>query len=122
MKDGRHSDILRLKDILWAISALDRHRSGSRETFDADELLRHFVWKHIEIIGEAASKIRSEIRSAHPEIAWGKMIGMRNRLVHEYVSVDWDTVWLVFSEETVRLQPQIEALLREMDAHDSGDV
>jgi uncharacterized protein with HEPN domain len=82
MNDGNHGDALRLKDILWAISALDRHRSGGRESFDADELLRHFVWKQIEIIGEAASKIGTELRTTHPEVAWMQIIGMRNRLVH----------------------------------------
>ncbi len=122
MNDGGHGDALRLKDILWAISALDRHRSGGRESFDADELLRHFVWKQIEIIGEAASKIGPEVRKAHPEVAWRQIIGMRNRLVHGYSSVDWETLWLVFSEETIRLRPQIEAILSRLDAHGSGEV
>jgi uncharacterized protein with HEPN domain len=121
MKVGPHGDLLRLKDILWAISALDRHRTADRGVFDADELLKHFVWKQIEIIGEAASKIRLELRDKHPEIAWRQIIGMRNRLVHEYAALDWGMVWLVFSVESVRLRPQIEALLLELELHDSED-
>jgi uncharacterized protein with HEPN domain len=46
------------------------------------------ISKALEIIGEAAARISAEMRTAHPEIPWSDIIGMRNRLVHEYLRVD----------------------------------
>jgi len=117
MKPGQRGDLLRLKDILWAIAALDRHRTADRTVFDADELLRHFAWKQIEIIGEAASKLSAELRAANPEVPWAQIVGMRNRLVHDYAAVDWNTVWTVFHEEVEPLRAQVEVILLERETH-----
>lgn len=118
MKPGPRSDVLRLKDILWAIAALDRHRVTDRASFDADEVLKTFVWKQIEIVGEAASKLTVEVRAAHPEVPWPKMVGMRNRLVHDYATVDWETVWAVYHSEIEPLRKQVKAILEARQAHD----
>jgi hypothetical protein len=38
----------------------------------------------IEIIGEAATHVPPEFRRSAPQIPWGDIIGMRNRLIHGY--------------------------------------
>jgi uncharacterized protein with HEPN domain len=47
----------------------------------------------IEIVGEAASRVSPMVQSAHTDIAWAAIVGMRNRLVHAYFAVDLDRVW-----------------------------
>lgn len=47
----------------------------------------------IQTIGEAAGKIPVEIRELYPQIPWEKMIGMRNRLVHDYPNIDYSIMW-----------------------------
>jgi uncharacterized protein with HEPN domain len=44
------------------------------------------------IIGEAVTRLSNEFRSSHPEIAWAKIAGMRNRLIHGYDKIRWDLV------------------------------
>ena len=117
MKPGARGDVLRLKDILGAIAALDRHRVADRAAFDADEVFKHFAWKQIEIVGEAASKFSTELRAAHSEVPWAQIISMRNRLVHDYANVDWNIVWTVVHEEVDPLRIQIEAILKERETH-----
>ena len=117
MKVGPPGDLLRLKDILWAIAALDRHPVADRATLDADELLQVFAWKQIEIIGEAVSKLSADLRAAHPEVPWAKIIGMRNRLVHDYLKVDSEIVWTVLSEEIEPLRAHTEAILKTREPH-----
>ena len=65
----------------------------------------------IEIIGEAASKISRPVRDAHPEIPWQSIIGMRNRLVHEYFRIDLPTVWKIVQNDIPALIAQIEPLI-----------
>jgi len=47
----------------------------------------------LEIIGEAAKKISQETKTKHPEIPWDEIIGMRNKLIHDYFRVDVRKVW-----------------------------
>jgi uncharacterized protein with HEPN domain len=47
----------------------------------------------LEVIGEGAAKVSLEFRDAHPEIAWRDMIGMRNRLIHNYSNVSLEITW-----------------------------
>ncbi|MEG3435550.1 DUF86 domain-containing protein [Pannus brasiliensis CCIBt3594] len=73
-----------------------------REAFELDLMRQAAVTRKLEIIGEAARRISMETQTAIPAIPWPKIIGMRNRLVHEYDELDleviWDTVQLALPE------------------------
>lgn len=74
-----------LLDILLAAKRSREFVSDiSREDFERSTLHQHAVMKTLEVIGEAARKISQEKRQSHPEIPWAQLIGMRNRLIHEY--------------------------------------
>jgi uncharacterized protein with HEPN domain len=51
------------------------------------------VTRQLEIIGEAARRISPETQATIPDIPWSKMIGMRNRLIHQYDDLDLETIW-----------------------------
>ena len=76
------SDQERLADILEAIEKIERYASRGRQAFDNDELFQVWVVRHLQILGEAASRVSPETQTRYPEIPWGKMIGMRHVLVH----------------------------------------
>jgi len=87
-----------LLDILLAARRACQFLEGLRwERFLRSELHQNAVMRPLGVIGEAASRISQETQDEYPEIPWQQMIGMRNRLVHEYFRVDLATVW-----ETVR--------------------
>ncbi len=82
----------RLRDILDAIAALERHQGGGRDSFETDELLQAWFLRHLQIIGEAARALPDDVRKLAPEIPWVNVIGMRNVLVHGYFDIDTDAV------------------------------
>jgi uncharacterized protein with HEPN domain len=51
------------------------------------------LYHAIQTIGEAARRVSSGLRQAHPEIQWSDIIAMRNVLVHQYEDVSAQTVW-----------------------------
>lgn len=80
-------------DILLAAAKIVRFSQGyDAEKFAADEVLQHAIMRLLQIIGEAARKISPAYKEAHPQIPWIQIIGMRNRLVHEYFRVETDIV------------------------------
>jgi len=68
-------------------------RIANRKPFEQDELLQTWFLRHLQIIGEAARALPEEVRMLAAEIAWTKIIGMRNVLVHGYFEIDTDVVW-----------------------------
>lgn len=78
-----------------------------------DEDLRMAVERRVEIIGEAARRISSVFREAHPEIPWRKIISQRNILAHEYGEIEDEILWRVATvsipELIARLEPLVPA-------------
>src|SRR5574337_1930729 len=83
----------RVRDMLEAIAAIERHSGCCRKTFEEDELLQGWFVRHLQIVGEAAQGLPDEIRALAPDVPWHKIIGMRNILVHGYFEIDTDIVW-----------------------------
>ena len=89
--------------------AIGKVRGPDRSGYDADENLRMTLAHLIQVIGEAARHVSPDFRQAHPEIPWDAIIGMRHKVVHDYLHVDYDIVWDVV---TVDLPPLLAALER----------
>ena len=69
------------------------------------------ILKAVEIVGEAASRVGVDSRNEHPEIPWTAIVGMRDRLVHEYSNVNLARVWEAVMRDIPRLIPQLESLV-----------
>lgn len=64
----------------------------------------------MQVIGEAARKVSPKFQSEHPEIAWRRIIGMRHRIVHDYMRVDEDILWQVVTKDLPELLPLLEEI------------
>ncbi|MGD0798280.1 MAG: DUF86 domain-containing protein [Acidobacteriaceae bacterium] len=83
--------------------------------FQADTKTQRAVTMNLVILGEAAAKIEEhfpEFAVAHPEIAWTAIRGMRNRIVHEYFILNFETIWTTVEAELPRLMRQVESVLQ----------
>jgi uncharacterized protein with HEPN domain len=81
------------------------------DMFVADSLTYDATLRNIELIGEAATHIPSEVREAHPEIQWRQIIGTRNRVAHVYLGLDDDVIWDIIRTDIPRLLPALRNLL-----------
>jgi uncharacterized protein with HEPN domain len=53
------------------------------------------VVRNFEIIGEASNRIPDDFKTEHPEIEWRRIIGFRNRIIHEYFGIDYENLWRI---------------------------
>ena len=101
-----------LRDMLdQAKLAVTAIAGKERSNLDSDFVLAAALERFIEVIGEAASKVSAATRHSTPQIPWKEIIGMRNRLIHGYASVDLDIVWDVVSGDLEEIIDALEALL-----------
>jgi uncharacterized protein with HEPN domain len=51
------------------------------------------VIRNFEVIGEAANRLPESFKDRHPKIDWHRIRGFRNRIVHDYMGIDYGIVW-----------------------------
>lgn len=90
--------------------ALDLVREKSRADFDEDHALRLAVAHLIQVIGEAARRVCQAYQVNHPDVPWREIVGMRHKIVHDYMDVDFDVVWSVVQTDL----PDLVKILRDL--------
>jgi len=83
------------------------------EDFEADDTAVLALARLLEVLGEAASHVSQEVRSANPKIPWGDMTGTRNRLIHAYFFTDVGVIWRIATEDLPPLVVALRALVPE---------
>ena len=105
------NDRLRLQDILDAIAIIEQDTPADRGTFDANRAIKSHVLLHVQIIGEAVSRLSQVLRDQNPQVPWKPIARMRNIIAHVYFGIDWDQVWQVARNEIPALKLQVEAII-----------
>lgn len=102
----------RLRDILEAISRIERYAARGRQALETDELIQVWMVHHLQIIGEAAAQLGRDFHTAHPEVPWAQIVAMRNVLIHEYFGVDLEEVWQIIARDLPAFKSRVEQLLK----------
>ncbi len=111
--------IERVRDMLDAISAIERYLDRGHDEFEKDELLQGWFVLNLQILGEAAKGLPESVRALAPEIPWHKIVGMRNVLVHGYFEIDTEIVWRTAIQEMPALRPSLERLLERIEGEEN---
>jgi uncharacterized protein with HEPN domain len=105
------ADRIRLQHLVDAADAAARFSAGrTRSDLDHDEMLLFALVRAVEIVGEAASKVTDEARTAIP-LPWPAIVGMRNRLIHAYFDVDRDILWTTVQQSLPELRRVVKVAL-----------
>ncbi len=86
----------------------------SRSAYRQDILLQAAIERKLCIIGEALNRARK----AEPMITElisniSQIIGLRNRLIHDYPDIDLDTLWGLLKTHLPVLRGEVDKILRE---------
>jgi len=111
MKD----DTIYLEHILEAI---DKIEIAIQDTPNKDDFLDHENWqtqevvfRQIEIIGEAVKRLSSDFREKYSTTPWRQIAGMRDHLIHEYFSINYERVWETIQKDIPKFKQQVEHML-----------
>ena len=102
-----------LYDIRESILSIEEFLKGTDDlkSYKTNKMLRRAVEREIEIIGEALNridKVASEVKISGKR----QIIGMRNRVIHAYDSVDDEIVWGVIKRHLPDLKKEVLNLLQ----------
>ena len=83
----------------------------TREMYDGDLGLRRQLERTVEIIGEAARLTSQSFCDAYPQVPWDPIIGMRHRIVHGYLLVDYTILWVTVRVAVPELIVELEKIV-----------
>jgi uncharacterized protein with HEPN domain len=78
--------------------------------FENDKMRKLAVERQLEVIGQAANKISSETRNALENIPWKNIIGLRNRLAHDYGEILAERIWKISKSSILELFNELEKI------------
>lgn len=103
---------LYLEDIKNSIEKIEKYtKSLTFKKFVKDFKTIDAVVRNLSIIGEAVNNMPQEIKDQRPDIPWDEIIGMRNKVIHEYFGIDEDILWATIKNDLPYFKEQILELI-----------
>jgi len=101
-----------IEDVLESIELMENYIANMNfEDFKRDRKTVDAVVRNFEIIGEASRNIPDEIKNKYQDVDWKGIIGLRNRIAHEYFGVSLAIVWHILKQELPPLKEKMKQIL-----------
>jgi uncharacterized protein with HEPN domain len=85
-----------------------------KDGFMASTLTQDAVLRNLATMAESTQRLSEDLKAARPEVNWYKISGFRNVMVHDYLGLDLDRVWLIIENELPGLNRAITAMRQEL--------
>ena len=104
-----------LSDIREAANLIIDHTAEiSFEQYEENEMLRFAIERQFEIIGEATRRLADDDQAIAEKITgYQTIIGLRNRIAHEYDTIANGTVWNIIQNNLPLLLTEVTTLLKD---------
>ena len=104
-------DLIYINHILTVMERITRDLINVNfDQFSHDEILQDAMVRRIEIIGEATKHISEILKSENKHIPWKDIAGMRDKLIHNYLNVDFDLVWITITKDIPNLKMELDKM------------
>ena len=85
-------------------------------------MTRAAVERELTLIAEALKRLSESGRKAHPEIAIPAIIGLRNRIIHEYETIEQAKIYSIATERIPELIAQLSPLIPPVPPDPESDL
>ena len=108
MKD----DNLYLIHISESIEKIESYTGGmDLAAFVKNTLVQDAVLRNLQTLAESTQRLSEDFKTKYSDIEWYKIAGLRNILVHDYLGVDLETVWVVVADNLPELKVIVKSAL-----------
>jgi uncharacterized protein with HEPN domain len=107
VKPGPESDRVLLAHMRDCLGRIAEYTRSERATFETSRLVQDAVIRNLQTLAESSQRLSAEIKSTEEGIPWRELAGFRNVIVHGYLGVDIDAVWLVIEQDLPALNDAV---------------
>jgi uncharacterized protein with HEPN domain len=102
--------------VIECIGRIVQDSAPGQDAVFASRTLQDAIIRNLQVLCESTQRLDESHKQRHPEIRWHLVAGMRNVLVHDYFDVDFETVWLVVTQELPVLEKAMREILAVLDS------
>ncbi len=113
MKPNR--DGLYLLHIRECLERVADYTADGWEKFQTDLMAQDAVLRNLQIMGESIQRLSASLKASRPDIDWQDIAAFRNRLVHDYQSINLKQVWQIITDDLPAFKQEIEAILQSVN-------
>ena len=108
---SKRNPALLIEDILESANKIILFTEDmSFEDFESDIKTIDAVIRNFEVIGEASNRLPETFKELNETIDWQRIIGFRNKLIHDYVKVNNGIVWEIRNDYLPILINELEKI------------
>ena len=102
-----------LKHIIESIELIEEFsKELTIDELAENQLKQSAIIRQIEIIGEAAKNLPKEFAENYNDIPWKDIVGMRDKIIHQYFNIDSNIIWDVLEIDLPELKQKIKKILK----------
>jgi uncharacterized protein with HEPN domain len=108
------SDETYLRHILEMIGRIESATAGGKEAFLASRLHQDAVLRNLHTVTETTQRLSSGLKMSYSEVEWATLAAFRNVLVHDYLGIDIELVWVVVSQDIPEFKSKVLKILEDI--------
>ena len=102
-----------LEHILHCIGRVTSDSSAGKDAVFGSPTVQDAILRNLQVLCESTRRLTEETKKKHPEVDWRAIAGLRNMLVHDYFSIDLETIWTVVQRDLPALERAVRQLLED---------
>jgi uncharacterized protein with HEPN domain len=103
-----------VQHILRCIQVIEEWIVGGRDEFMGNEQLNTAVIRKLHELAESVQRLHPAYGDRYPDLPWTGVISFRNVVVHDYMGLNLEKVWLIATEDLPQLKPYIDGIARDL--------
>lgn len=108
------NDRVYLEYILERIRRIEEDVVSGRESFMNSHTIQDAVLRNLQTLAESCQRLSEQFKQSHPEVEWKKLSAFRNVLVHDYLGIDLNQIWIIVARDVSELKIKIEQLINKL--------
>ena len=115
-----YRDETRLEHMLQALERISKEsKSLTRDSLYFEDRTTRAIMFDFVVLGEAANNISRDYCTAHPEVPWRDVSGIRHKIVHDYSGIDYGILWDAIMKDVPTLLPLLRKLVQDLPPHEN---
>lgn len=111
-------DSVYLNHIADCLLRIERNIANGLDEFLTSEIIQDATLRNLQTMSEATQRLSAEIKSSRPDIEWNLIADFRNVLVHNYLGIDLELVWLIIERDMPPLRQAVNEMIA--NRHNAG--
>lgn len=116
MKPGPEADKVYITHMLKCIARIEEYVGDDELRFRESRLVQDAVVRNLQTLAESSQRLSDVIKANEPNVQWRAISGFRNILVHDYLAIDIDAIWVVVEKELPPLRETLQRMLTQLSA------